>query len=173
MNFGSLKEMIKSNNKQIPTHRTFKETSTLKKLLNFDAFTLNASQRMACIVTTGAIGGISFFYSITKLFTVLFSPSSFLVPYLLSNCMIFSMIGFIKGFDHFLKSLLQHQRRRYSMIFAISTLATIFNVWLFRSYVLSVLSVIFQTVGFGCFCFSFVPFGCQTLNGLFMSTFGI
>ncbi|KAF7702754.1 Protein transport protein sft2 [Cucumispora dikerogammari] len=174
MNFDSIKELIKNNsaNEQIPRHKLFKEASFLKKLINLDSFTLTRSQRIMCTIISGIAGFLSLVLSISKFFLILFSPSAFLVPYIFSNLSFFLMIGFVCGFDHYLRNLLQYQRRRYTLFFFSSTSCTILIICILKSYFLSMLSVVIQIVSFGCFCFTFVPFGCQTLNGFVYSTFG-
>lgn len=175
MNFNSIKELIKNNNttEQIPRHKLFKEASFFKRLINLDSFTLSKTQRVICTIISGVLGILSIIYSISRFFLILFSPSSFLVPYIFSNISFFLMIGFIYGFDHYFKNLFQYQRKRYTIFFLSSTFSTILIVYILKSYLLSILSVVIQIASFACFCFSFVPFGCQTLNGFIYSTFGI
>lgn len=175
MNFESIKDLVRQNHdsRDIPQHKVFKEATFFQKLIYMDFFTLTTTQRLFCTIISGVLGVISFLYSITKFVMVLFKPSSFLVPYIFSNLMFFSMIGFIKGFSSYFRNLFQYQRKRYTIAFFSSTVSNILIVLLFKSYILSVISVVLQILSFGCFCFTFFPFGSQTLNGFLYSTFGI
>ena len=158
------------SNYKLPQSSIFLNSSSYKSL---DGLKLTFSQRMTCFLVFFVFGLLSFFYSMTKLFTAIFSPTKFIIPYVFSNLMFFTMMGFIYGFKDYFKSLFSKNRKRFTLGFLSSTAATIFFCNFVNFYILNLVFVAIQIVSFCMFAITFVPFGANTLNMMLKNMFKI
>merc|ERR1712179_781095 len=98
MGMSKLRKMIndaRDTNIEIPTRESlFKNTPSF----DFGTLGMTFSQRITCMLICLLMGSISFVYAFTSLFSALFSPTKFILPYVFSNIMFFTMVGFFRGF---------------------------------------------------------------------------
>merc|ERR1712150_47060 len=114
------------------------------------------SQRITCMLICLLMGSISFVYAFTSLFSALFSPTKFILPYVFSNIMFFTMVGFFRGFKTYYRSLFTRQRRRYTTLFLGSTVFTVFSCYFIRFYLLNLVLIFAQMISFCVFAVTFL-----------------
>ncbi|KAG0416258.1 hypothetical protein EQH57_1196, partial [Dictyocoela roeselum] len=88
---------------------------------------LSFAQRLTCFFVCLTIGGLSFFYSLMNIITVVFYPTKFVVPYAFSNIMFFMMIGFMLGFKTYFRSLFSKERRNITLLFMTTTFIALYS----------------------------------------------
>ncbi|KAG0437777.1 Protein transport protein SFT2 [Dictyocoela muelleri] len=125
---------------------------------------LSFSQRLTCFFVFFALGGLSFFYSLMNIISVVFSPTKFVIPYAFSNITFFVMIGFVLGFKTYFRSLFSRERRNITMIFLLTTIVTLYSAFKVSSYFIHLAMVLLQVTSFIVFVVSFVPGGSQGIG---------
>lgn len=142
-----------------------------KGKVDLEYFGLSFIQRAMAFVACLVLGGILFFYSMTQLLFIAFSPVRFTVPYVFSNFLFFIMFGFASGFKTYMKRLLDKRKRVISLLFVSFTILTMLSSMLLHSRIINIVLSVIQIVLFICFTVSFFPGGADGINAILSTVF--
>lgn len=129
------------------------------KKYDLEHFGLTFFQRVMCFSVCFVAGLLSFFYSMIRITTAVFSPSGFIIPYTLSNFLFFIMFGFLLGFRSYVQGLFSKKKYAHSSWFIGSTMMTLYVVMRYDSYLLNLAFCFVQVVSFVIFALTFIPGG--------------
>lgn len=134
---------------------------------DFEHFGLSFGQRIVAFCICLALGALLFFYSFTRLLTVVVNPAAFARPYTFGNLIFFVMFGFLSGFKSYFINLFSKSKRIYTIAFIASTFMTLYFTLFFKSYFLNLILMFVQIGAFACFAVTFLPGGTTGISSLF------
>lgn len=134
---------------------------------DFEHFNLTIGQRFLAFGVSLFLAVLLFFYSLTRLFFMIFNPVKFVLPYVASNVIFFLMFGFLCGFKSYFRNLFSRTKRPFTVAFIASTLITLYGALFTRMYFFHLLLVVCQIVSFVCFSLTFIPGGASGMGSLF------
>lgn len=91
-------------------------------------------------------------------------PSKFVVPYCLSNVLLFVSFGFIHGFYSYGKHLFSADRWPFSVAFIGTTFATLYVSMAMKMYALTMPMAIIQLIATGAYVVSYLPGGASGIS---------
>lgn len=97
---------------------------------------------------------------------VIIRPSKFIVPYCLSNLLLFTSLGFLHGFYSYSKHLFSKSKWPFSAAFVGTTFLTLYIALVLRMYALTVPMAIVQFVAMVSFVISYLPGGSSGLSAM-------
>ncbi|KAF7684108.1 Protein transport protein SFT2 [Astathelohania contejeani] len=145
----------------------FKENRSI----DLEHFGLTFMQRMGCFLTFLFIGIMCFVYSMFNILGAVFSPAKFALPYVISNLLFFSMMGFIFGFLSYMRDLLSKKKRVYTGTFLATTIITFYSTLKINNYFLNFSLAIIQVFSFLVFILTFFPGGTDGMRSMFKMVF--
>jgi hypothetical protein len=130
----------------------------------YDTFGLTMMQRYAAfgLCMLGAV--LLFFLAFVHLPMVILRPSKFVVPYCLSNMLLFFSFGFLHGFYSYGRHLFSSDRWPYSTAFLGATMATLYVAMVMRMYALTIPMAIVQFIAMLAFMVSYMPGGTSGIS---------
>lgn len=126
---------------------------------DFEYFGMSFTKRILSFIICLFTGTILFMYSLYKMMFVVFSPTGFVAPYVISNVLFFIMFGFISGFKTYSKNLMAKNKRNFTISFIVTTLVTLYTAFIIRKKWMTVLFGFIQVFSFVAFLMTFLPGG--------------
>lgn len=133
----------------------------------YDTFGLSTMQRYAAFGMCILGAALLFFLAIMHLPLVIIRPSKFVVPYCLSNILLFVSFGFLHGFVSYIRHLFSQDKWPFSTAFIGTTCGTLYVAMVMKMYALTIPMAICQFIAMCAFVISYIPGGSAGI-----STFG-
>jgi hypothetical protein len=113
-----------------------------------------------------------FFLAFMHLPLVIIRPSKFVVPYCLSNVLLFISFGFLHGFYSYSRHLFSSEKWLFSTAFLGTTVGTLYVAMVMKMYALTIPMAIFQFIAMCAFVISYLPGGTSGIStiGSFATT---
>lgn len=126
---------------------------------DFEYFGLSLFHRgIACMVSV-LLSLCFFFIAITRILKAVYSPSSFVFPYALSNVFFLFALSFFFGFKTNFRRMFSHDKRPFTIAFLASTLITFYAAFFSHGYFLNLALMFLQVVCSICFVIALFPWG--------------
>jgi hypothetical protein len=93
-----------------------------------------------------------------------FLPSKFVVPYCLSNILLFISFGFIHGFYSYGRHLFSSEKWPFTIAFVGTTFGTLYVAMVMKMYALTIPMAIFQLIAMCAFVVSYLPGGASGIS---------
>lgn len=168
MKYNSLEEALNMSEAYSSKYKLpFRRSDLFKKnTLDLEYFNMTFMQRITAFLACLVLAMVLFVYSLSNILMAVWSPTSFAVPYAISNYLFFCMFGFLLGFKTYMRKTLSAKKRMYTLAFILCTVLNLYSSLFVRRYPLVVALSLLQIGTFFAFVVAFLPGGTNGMSSI-------